>query len=301
MAFLNKFFGSPKKSGDSKRKKKFGWNKIFSLSEISDDFYEKLEEQLIAADTGGKNSLAIIEKLRQEIERNNIKTIDRARAALKNIIKNYFYYNDTLLTEDKLNVFIIIGVNGVGKTTSIAKLAAFYAGRGDVVLGAADTFRAAAREQLEYWGRELGAQVIAQPQGSDAASVAYDTVHSALTRGKKFAIIDTAGRLQNKNKLVDQLLKLSRVVDKYEGKINKKIILVLDATLGQSGYEQVRIFKEKVGTDGIIMTKLDTQARGGVLISIAEKLKIPILFFTHGEKIDQLSKFNVDEYLDSII
>lgn len=301
--FLNLFKKKEAPSSLENQKKKFSWGKLFSFSKLDDRYFQEMEEKLIESDTGGSVSLSIIETFRKRIKEEKIKESREARDILKGIIKNYFKMTELSLSDDRLNVFVIIGVNGVGKTTTISKLAHYYSkqNKKKIILGAADTFRAAAKEQLEEWGRRLDLPVIGQPAGSDAASVAYDTVHSALAKGSEIAVIDTAGRLHNKANLVEQLDKLERVIDKFKDRIVKKTFLILDATLGQSGFEQAKIFKEKPGVDGIIITKLDTEARGGVLISISEKLKLPVWFISYGEKMDDFSPFLVEEYLNSIL
>ncbi len=280
---------------------RFGWKKIFRFSELNEAFYSDLEERLIQSDVGGKNALAILQAFRDKVKAEKITERDAAVEALKDILTGYVLHQPLEVVPDKLNVWIIIGINGVGKTTTIAKLANHYGKNRKIILGAGDTFRAAAREQLEAWAERLHLFVIGQPAGSDAASVAYDTIHAALARGSEIALIDTAGRLHNKDNLVDQLGKLIRVTEKFADKIVRKNLLVLDATLGQSGVEQVKSFKEKVGVDGIILTKLDTQAKGGAVLNVSQSLQVPVTHVGYGERVADFAEFDPKAYVDSLV
>ena len=283
------------------KKTRFGWQKIFNFKEFNEDFYEELEETLLLADFGGQNTITIIEEFKDKIKTENIKSKEDAILALQNIIKTYFLEAPLLLNDNKLDVLCIIGINGVGKTTTIAKLGHFFKSQNkDTIFGAADNFRAAAVQQLEEWGEKVGIPVIGNREGTDSAASAYDTVHSALAQKKDIAIIDTAGRLHTKKSLVDQLGKLIRVVDKFSEQIQRKNILVLDATLGQNGYEQAKVFKEVVGIDGLILTKLDTQSKGGVVVNISKEIGVPVYFTCHGEKMEEMSVFNIEEYVKSL-
>lgn len=280
---------------------RFGWKKIFRFSELNEAFYRDLEERLIAADVGGKNAISILQTFKDRVKADKITDRERALDALREILGAFLIHQPLEVVPGKLNVWVMIGINGVGKTTTIAKLAKYYGEKKKVILGAADTFRAAAREQLEAWADRLHLFVIGQPAGSDAASVAYDTIHAALARGSEIAIIDTAGRLHNKDNLIDQLGKLLRVTEKFSDKIVRKNILVLDATLGQSGVEQVKSFKEKVGVDALIVTKLDTQAKGGALLSVSQSLQVPVTHVSFGERVTDFSEFDPKAYIDSIL
>lgn len=283
-------------------KKKFGWKALFQFSQITPTFYESVKETLILSDAGGKTAVAITEKLENKIAENKIKEKEQAESLLKSIIKSFFIPNTLKLSKDLLNVVVFIGVNGVGKTSTAAKLAAHFQNRGidKIIFGAADTFRAAAVEQLTAWAESLSLPIISPAGGNDAASVAYDTVHSALAGDKQLAIVDTAGRLHNNAPLIDQLGKLDRVIDKFKDKIFKKNILVLDVTQGTSGLEQTKGFIEKLNVDGLILTKLDSQAKGGIIVSISERFKLPVYFFTYGEGINDLKPFDIDEYVQSL-
>lgn len=282
-------------------KKKFAWRNLFSFSKISDEFYEKLEEDLLLADFG-ENAMAIVEQLKKQVEEKKIKEEKQVVVLLKEIISKFFNISSLEIDEKKLNVLCIVGVNGVGKTTTIAKITNYFKEKKmNCSIVAGDTFRAAAREQIIEWGSRLETVVYANEKTNDSASIAYDGVDSSLKKNLNVCTIDTAGRLHNKSPLMDQLGKLIRVVGKFEDKINLKKILVLDATLGQNIYEQAKIFKEKIKIDGLIVTKLDTYAKGGTLVTISQKLDLPIYFIGYGEKVTDFSIFNLDEYVDSVL
>ena len=292
----------PSSASDVKKEnRKFGWKTFFHFSEIDETFYDALEEQLVLADVGGSHSTVVIETLKKVIAEKKIKAASEAKAALKQILLTYLPHPFSLPELDSLQVLMIVGVNGVGKTSTIAKMAGRLGDAKDILFAAGDTFRAAAREQLEYWGKALNIQVIGQAQGADAASVTYDAIHSALSKQKKFCIVDTAGRLHTNINLLAQLAKLNKVVQKFEGQVAKKCFLVLDVTQGLAGFEQVRLFQETIPLDALIMTKMDTQAKGGTVLSICEKLKIPILFTTFGETLQDIAPFDPIEYVDSLV
>ena len=280
---------------------RFGWKKIFSFSELKTDFYEELEENLILADVGGKNSLRIIDSFKKEINNEKIKNKETALLLFKSILKKFFIEKSLQLHPSKLNVVMIIGINGVGKTTLVAKLCHHFSENNDIILGAADTFRAAAVEQLKNWGNRLGVQVINQSSGADPASVVYDTIHSALSKKKNLALIDTAGRLHNKTNLLEQLKKTVGITDKFPKQIHRITLLVLDATQGLSGFEQVKSFGQYIPLDGLILTKCDTEAKGGILLAISEAFKLPIFYYTFGEKPSDIKPFSVDEYINSLV
>jgi fused signal recognition particle receptor len=282
------------------------WNafkKLFPSSELSESFYLELEEKLIASDFGAKTTEETIGRLRTAIKEEKLKNREDAITALKKILKDFLTVSPFSFSKEKLNVLVMIGANGAGKTTTLAKLVAWYQihEKKSILIGAGDTFRAAAKEQLETWAERLKVPMISQPEGSDAASVAFDTVQSALAKDCGLALIDTAGRLHTRDNLLDQLAKLIRIVDKFSEKIVRKNILVLDATLGQSVLEQARIFKDKVGLDGLILTKVDTQARGGTLLVLSRELKLPITHIAYGEKLEDFMVFDADAYLDALI
>lgn len=276
------------------------WKRIFLPSELNKAFYTGLEDRLIEADCGPAAKEIVI-LLRESAVAQKLVSRTEVIQLLTRILRGYFKAETFVLQPDTLTVCVMLGVNGTGKTTTIAKFAKLFSAQCPVVLGAADTFRAAAREQLEHWGKELGIPVIGQASGSDSASVAYDTIHSALAKKAGLALIDTAGRMQNKENLILQLQKLLRVCGKFAGQINLKKILVLDATVGQNGFEQAKQFGEKVGVDGIIITKTDTMAGGGIIISISRLLKLPVYFYCFGEKPEAIHVFDPDEYIKNLL
>jgi fused signal recognition particle receptor len=280
---------------------KFGWSKLFRPSSLDDAFWEGLEERLIEGDCGAANAARILADLRERVKTEKITAVDAAREALKSILRAFFAPGGVALEGGKLNAWVMIGVNGVGKTTTLAKFAHYYKKDHTVLLGAADTFRAAAREQLSTWAERLAVECIGAPQGADAASVAYDTVSAALARNAHLALIDTAGRLHTRDNLLDQLGKLIRAVDKFGDRVVRRNLLVLDATQGQAVLDQARIFRDKVGVDGIVLTKVDTQARGGTLLAISEALQVPVTHLTHGEGLEDISPFGMEGYLESLI
>lgn len=282
-------------------KKKFAWKNLFSLKKIGEDFYEELEENLLLADFG-ENAIAIVEELRKEIKEQKIKEQEEAIELLKKIISNFFLQTSLEISNDKLNVFCIVGVNGVGKTTTIAKIIHHFQKQKlkcSVVAG--DTFRAAAREQITEWANRLKAVVYVNENTNDSASIAYDGIDSSLKKKINICTIDTAGRLHNKFSLMDQLGKLIRVIGKFGDQINFKKLLIVDATLGQNIYEQAKIFKEKIQIDGLIVTKLDTYAKGGTLAMVSNKLQLPIHFVGYGETVEDFAPFSLEEYLSSIL
>jgi len=280
---------------------KFGWTKLFRPRALDDAFWEELEERLIEGDCGAAGAARILAALRERAKAEKITTEAAAREALKAILAASFTPGAVSPVPGKLSVWVMIGVNGAGKTTTLAKFAEFYRKDHAVVLGAADTFRAAAREQLAAWADRLSLECIGAPQGADAASVAYDTVSAALARRADLALIDTAGRLHTRDNLLDQLGKLKRAVDKFGERVVRRNLLVLDATQGQAVLDQARIFRDKVGVDGIVLTKVDTQARGGTLLAISEALRVPVTHLTHGEGLGDFSPFSLETYLESLV
>ncbi len=299
-----------KKAKSGKAAKKFSWKKIisFNFSEINQGFFDEIEEALILGDVGGSEVVKIMQLFREKIAEEKIKSIDAAQHQLKQIFKSRLVERPLVWDESKLPILVMMGINGVGKTTTIAKLSQFYSAQfPEQVWGAADTFRAAATQQLEAWSKELAAHLINKGEGADPASVAFDSIHSALARKNKtgenkvLAIIDTAGRLHNKEALMSELKKIVRVSDKFENQVDRKNILVLDATLGINGFEQAKVFHEKIGLDGIILTKMDTLAKGGSVFSISNHFNLPIWFTTFGESLENISPFNIEEYIESII
>ncbi|MGL5353071.1 MAG: signal recognition particle-docking protein FtsY [Clostridium sp.] len=269
---------------------------------IDDDLYEELEEILIMSDIGMDTTLAIIEKLKEKIRKNKINDVNEVKPALKEVIKEMMM-EGVDAEEDKTSkkVLLVIGVNGVGKTTSIGKLAAKNKADGKkVLLAAADTFRAAAIDQLEVWSSRANVDIIRHSEGSDPAAVVFDAISAAKSRGVDLLICDTAGRLHNKKNLMDELGKIGRIVEREFTEAKKETFLVLDATTGQNAVIQAKQFMEVCPIDGIILTKLDGTAKGGVVISIKHALKIPVRYIGVGEGIDDLQEFDAEGFAEAL-
>ena len=276
---------------------------VFMASEIDDDFYDELEESLILADLGVDTAFKAVTQLRYRINNNNIKTVAQAKEALKQILCGMLNVGDTQLNlSTNPSVILVIGVNGVGKTTTIGKIANQLTNQGKkVTLVAADTFRAAAADQLEIWAERSGANIVRQHEGADPASVVYDGIQSARAKGSDVIIIDTAGRLHNKTNLMNELNKISRIVDRELPSAAKEVLLVLDGTTGQNGLIQAKQFKEIAGVTAIAVTKLDGTAKGGIVIAVADALQIPVKFVGVGEQVDDLMPFVAAEYVEALI
>lgn len=299
------FFSSLKEKLFKSREGLFGTLKSFILGRnvIDDEMYEELEDILVQSDIGMNMTLKIVETLEKEVKKRGIKDSQEVYSVLKEVMANFLITKNTdIEMDDKgLNVILVVGVNGVGKTTTIGKLAAKYKKEGKkVILGAADTFRAAAIEQLEEWALRSGADIVKGSQGSDPGAVVYDTLEAAQTRGADIAIIDTAGRLHNKNNLMQELEKIHNIIRKKIGNKKYESILVIDGTTGQNALTQAKVFNEVTDLTGFIITKLDGTAKGGIVFSISEELKKPIKFIGVGEKIEDLRKFNAKEYIEAI-
>ena len=263
---------------------------------IDDDLYEELEELLIQSDIGMNMTMQLVEELEKSVSRKKLKTSEQIYEELKELLKAKLIYND-----GKLNILLIVGVNGVGKTTSIGKIAKKLKDSGKkVIIGAGDTFRAAAIEQVEEWGRRTGVEVIKQAHGSDPAAVIFDTVKTAKNRGFDVAILDTAGRLHNKRDLMKELEKINKIIREQSGETDFETLLVIDSTTGQNGLEQARIFNEIVDLTGIILTKFDGTAKGGIIFPITEELKKPIKFIGVGEGIEDLREFDTKEFAEAM-
>lgn len=274
---------------------------LVTASEIDDDMYDALEEQLILADAGAETAVQLVEELRARVRRQHLKTGEEALAALKELVCERLRADGEMQLSGKPAVILVIGVNGVGKTTSIAKLAHLYAGQGRrVLLAAGDTFRAAAAEQLDVWAGRAGVPVVRHGEGADPAAVIFDAVQSAAARGYDMVICDTAGRLHNKKNLMDELSKISRVVKKACADASVETLLVLDAITGQNAISQASQFIDAAGATGIILTKLDGTAKGGCVISIKEKLGLPVRFVGVGEGMDDLMVFDADAFADAL-
>lgn len=301
MSFLDKL-----KAGLGKTKSNINekFNDVFSnFRKVDEELLEELEETLIMSDIGMETSLDIIEKLRQKIKKENIKDSEEVKEALKQIIQEIMDENDKSLNlNTKPSVMLVIGVNGVGKTTSIGKIANSLKKQNKrVLMAAADTFRAAAVEQLEIWSNRVGCEIVKKEEGADPASVVYDAIKKAKETNADVLICDTAGRLHNKKYLMDELYKIQKVIEKEMPDADKEVLLVIDATTGQNAISQVKAFKEVAPITGLVLTKLDGTAKGGVVIGIVNENKIPVKFIGVGETIDDMEVFNSKDFVDAII
>lgn len=269
---------------------------------IDDDLYEELEEILIMSDIGMETTIEIIDRLKEKIRKEKINDVAEVKPALKTVIAEMLTEGDYEDSDDEKKVMLIIGVNGVGKTTSIGKLAAKNKKEGKkVLLAAADTFRAAAIDQLDIWSKRAGVDIVKHQEGSDPAAVVFDAASATKARNVDLLICDTAGRLHNKKNLMDELTKINRIIDRELGDIKKETLLVLDGTTGQNAVIQAKQFMESCPIDGIILTKLDGTAKGGVVISIKNTLNIPVKYIGIGEGVDDLQKFNAEEFAQAIL
>ena len=273
------------------------------FSEIDDDFYDELEESLILADLGVDTACKAVERLRKAVREQHLKTTEEARTALKEILVDMLNVGDTALNLSTTpSVVLVIGVNGVGKTTTIGKIATQLTRQGKrVLLVAADTFRAAAADQLEIWAERSGAGLVRQHEGADPASVVYDGIQAARAREVDVIIIDTAGRLHNKANLMNELNKISRIIDRELPDAARETLLVLDGTTGQNGLIQAKQFKEIAGVTAIALTKLDGTAKGGIVIAVADALQIPVKFVGVGEQADDLMPFEAKDFVEVLI
>ena len=273
------------------------------FSEIDDEFYDELEESLILADLGVDTACNATERLRKAVRERHLKTTEEARTALKEILVDMLNVGDTALNlSTNPSVVLVIGVNGVGKTTTIGKIATQLTRQGKkVLLVAADTFRAAAADQLEIWAQRSGAAIVRQNEGADPASVVYDGIQAARAREVDVIIIDTAGRLHNKQNLMNELNKISRIIDRELPGAARETLLVLDGTTGQNGLIQAKQFKEIAGVTSIALTKLDGTAKGGIVIAVADALQIPVKFVGVGEQADDLMPFEAKDFVEALI
>lgn len=300
-----KGFFSKLVSGLTKTRKSIasGLGSIFGgFSSIDDDFYEELEEILVMADIGTQTTTDIIEDLKVKVKENKIKEpIECRQLLIDSIVEQMSVPEDAYDYEDEQSVVMVIGVNGVGKTTSIGKLASQLKGKGrKVLMAAADTFRAGAIDQLKEWAHRSGVDIIAQSEGSDPAAVVFDAVNSAKSRKSDVLLIDTAGRLHNKKNLMDELGKINRVVDREFPTAKRETFVVLDGTTGQNALVQAREFGEVADVTGIIITKLDGTAKGGIAVAIQKELGIPVKYIGVGEQIDDLQKFDPRMFVDAL-
>jgi len=276
---------------------------LFREERITPDTWDELETLLIQADVGAKTTTALIERLREEVDHGRAKSPAEAYALLKAQLTAMLRQVERqyLAGERALNVVLVVGVNGSGKTTSIAKLARFHKMRGDkVVLAAADTFRAAAIDQLKVWGERAGVEVIAHQPGADPGAVVYDAIRACQSRGANVLIIDTAGRLHTKHNLMQELRKISSVTQKQVHLAPHETLLVLDATTGQNALAQARAFTEMVGVTGVVLAKLDSTAKGGMVFAIAGELKLPVLFAATGESLEDFAEFQPESFVEGL-
>ena len=272
-----------------------------SMRKVDEDLLEELEEILITSDVGVETTEKIIAKLRRRIQENRITETEDAYNALKEVIGEMIQDGEPLNLSSKPSVILVIGVNGVGKTTSIAKIANYLKGEGKkVILAAADTFRAAAIDQLGIWADRIGVDMIKHDEGSDPASVVYDAAAAAKARGADVLIIDTAGRLHNKKNLMDELSKINRVVDRELPGAARETLLVLDATTGQNAVIQAKEFSNTANMTGLVLTKLDGTAKGGIVISVKDELGIPVKFVGVGEKADDMQPFIASDFINAL-
>ena len=301
MGFFDKL-----KNGLNKTKTSFDekMNDIFSnFRKVDEDLLEELEEALIMSDVGANTSATIINNLRERVKKENIKDEQGVREALRKEIQEIFDATDnTLKLETKPAVILVVGVNGVGKTTSIGKIANRLKKDGKkVVVAAADTFRAAAVEQLEIWANRVGCDIVKREEGVDPASVVYDAIKITKEKNADVLICDTAGRLHNKKYLMDELIKIKKLIDKELPDSSEEVLMVLDATTGQNAISQVQAFKETVDITGIVLTKLDGTAKGGAVIGIVNENKVPVKFIGVGEQVDDMEIFNSEDFVKALI
>ena len=301
MGFFDKLKSGLGKTRDSINDK---FNNVFSsFRKVDEEMLEELEEALITSDIGMETSVEMIDKLRNKIKKKKIEDEQDVRKALKEIMKETLDVAEpTLNLNTKPSIILVVGVNGVGKTTSIGKIANRLAKDGKkVILAAADTFRAAAVEQLEIWSDRANVEIVKKPEGTDPASVVFDAITRAKETNADVLICDTAGRLHNKKYLMDELLKINKVIERELPEADKEVLMVLDAETGQNAILQVKAFKETTDITGIVLTKLDGTAKGGVVLGIVSENQIPVKFIGVGEQIDDMEVFNSDEFLDAII
>ncbi|MBQ8749135.1 MAG: signal recognition particle-docking protein FtsY [Clostridia bacterium] len=297
MGFFSKLFNGLKKTKDTIGAK---ISNVFKRSELNDEFYDDLEETLITSDVGVETTMYIIDELKERTKKAHIKESEEAKKVLKEIMIEILSVEEVEL--DYPLILTFVGVNGVGKTTTIGKLANYFIrNKKSVTLVAGDTFRAAASSQLSMWGERSKVRVISQGEGADPSAVVYDGISSAKAKGNDVLLIDTAGRLHNKTNLMEELKKINRVKEKEWPDANQLNLIVLDATTGQNAISQVEAFSDSIGIDAIVLTKLDGSAKGGVVLSIAYELELPILFVGLGEGIEDIEMFDAETFVDAII
>lgn len=272
-----------------------------SFTKIDESLFEELEELLIMGDVGVTTAERVCEQLRKKVKEQGVKDPNAVYDLLQTIMADMLRGGESLKIHTKPSIILVIGVNGVGKTTTIGKLAAMLEHQGKrVILGAADTFRAAAIEQLEAWAQRSGAEIVKQAQGSDPASVVFDSIAAAKARGADVVICDTAGRLHNKKNLMEELSKINRIIQREAPDADKEVLLVLDAATGQNAVNQAREFQAVADITGIVLTKLDGTPKGGIVLSIREELGLPVKFIGVGEQVDDLQEFDADQFAKAL-
>ncbi len=278
-------------------------NLFSGFSAIDDDFYEELEERLILSDMGMDTTLKAVEELKSRVKREKLKSQEEVSDCLRRVLREMLEVGDQgLRLNTRPSVILFIGVNGVGKTTTIGKLAAALKAQGKkVLLCAGDTFRAAAADQLTIWSQRAGVEIVKQHEGADPAAVVFDAVSAARARGTDVILVDTAGRLHNKQNLMNELNKISRVIDRELPECDRETLLVLDATTGQNGLIQAKQFRESAGVTGIVLTKLDGTAKGGITVAIADALQIPVKYVGLGEGIEDLRPFDTEAFTQALV
>ncbi|MEE3392182.1 MAG: signal recognition particle-docking protein FtsY [Lachnospiraceae bacterium] len=299
-AFFQKLSEGLKKTRDSMA---YGLSEVFTgLTEIDDDFYDTLEEVLVMADVGVETTEYIIDELKEKVKDNKVRSASECKELLKDIIKDAMTVDEHAYDyADQKSVVLMVGVNGAGKTTTVGKIASQLKDQGKkVIMAAADTFRAAAIEQLEEWGRRAGTPVIKGAEGTDPASVVFDSIQAAKSRGFDILLCDTAGRLQNKKNLMNELSKINKIIDREYPEAHKETFIVLDATTGQNALSQARQFSEVTDITGIILTKLDGTAKGGIVIAIEHEMNIPVKYIGVGEGIDDLQRFDPASFAEAL-
>ena len=297
MGLIKKIINALKRTKEAFVKK---LDSLLSGGELDDDFYDDLEDVLISSDIGVKASIEIVEKLRMHARKNKLRSANVVKDALKSIISEMFEDSKDFNFEYPC-IITIVGVNGVGKTTTIGKLSSYFKrNKKSVTLVAGDTFRAAASDQLNEWAKRSKSKIVKHSEGSDAAAVVYDGISSAKAKNTDVLIVDTAGRLHTKTNLMEELKKINRVIDKEYSDAKHYKFIVLDATTGQNALNQINAFNELINLDGIILTKLDGTAKGGVIIGIKQKYNLPIVFVGTGEGIDDLEKFKNSDFIENI-